>query len=46
MREITADKSILGAEIGLPQDAISPSIDAIPGLSVPQIEIEGFGIGL
>ncbi len=45
-REPTLAKAIPSAENALLQNDVSPGIESIPTAGVPQIEFEGFGIGL
>ena len=45
-RELGVGKAIPGTENALSQNEMSPSIDSITTPSVPQIELEGLGIGL
>jgi hypothetical protein len=45
-RELTVQQAIPSVETVLQQSAISTTIESIPTPSVPQIELEGFGIGL
>jgi len=45
-REFAAERIIPGIETGISSDEISPSAASTSTPSVPQIEVEGFGIGL
>jgi len=45
-REIDVGIAIPHAGIALAQDGSSPTIDNMPGSSLPEITLEGFGIGL
>jgi hypothetical protein len=45
-RELAVEKPIPGPEIALSQDGLLRKIDSVSKPSVPQIELEGFGIGL
>jgi conjugative relaxase-like TrwC/TraI family protein len=45
-RELGEARTIPGAENALLQNDVSPSIDSTPKPEVPQIQFEGFGIGL
>jgi len=45
-RDLAVQQAIPGVEIALQQSAISPTIESIQTPSAPQIELEGFGIGL
>ena len=45
-RDLAAEKAIPSVENLLSQDGTSPTIDSIPVSSVPEIGVEGFGIGL
>jgi molybdopterin-guanine dinucleotide biosynthesis protein len=45
-RELAVEKPIPGPEIALSQDGLLRKIDSVSKLSAPQIELEGFGIGL
>jgi conjugative relaxase-like TrwC/TraI family protein len=45
-RELAVEKVIPSVEHSLSEIALSPSLGSIPTPSVPEIELEGFGIGL
>jgi conjugative relaxase-like TrwC/TraI family protein len=45
-RDLAVEKAIPSVENLLSKDGISPNIDSIPVSSVPEIGVEGFGIGL
>jgi conjugative relaxase-like TrwC/TraI family protein len=45
-RDIAVERSVPGVENALSDKGLSPNLDGISAPSIPQVELEGFGIGL